>query len=274
MSWMLERAREKQMPLQDLTKTPTLRSCIVAEEGYTFLSLDAVQIELKIVAYLSGDPLLIADANSKDMHLATAIRIFKDRIIAEAIELGSDTMKVLRYLAKQINFAVLYGAEAHRIAEMSDGSLTEEEAQELIDLYFATYTVLKAWIDSVKAQARKDGFVRSIFGRIRPLPEINGGSWKIREKAEREAVNTLVQGTAIDVVKQAMLYLRRLFAKGVRLVLQVHDEILWEVPDALLSLCLEQVKELKMAFPLYPFHIAVGKVYSDLVEIEEEVIAT
>jgi len=258
------------MPTETLLRNPTLRSCIVAEEGYTFLSLDAVQIELKVVAYLSSDPLLIADASSQDMHLATATRIFGEGIL----QLSPDELKAKRYEAKQINFAVLYGAEAYKIAEMSDGSLTEEEAQELIDLYFATYTVLKVWIDAGIAQAKVNGFVRSIFGRIRPLPDITADSWKLRAKAEREVCNTLTQGTAVDIIKQAMLYLRRLFDARVRLVLQVHDEILFEVPDALLPLCVEQTKELKQAFPLYPFHTAIGKNYGELVEIKEELIET
>ena len=255
--------------IEQVEKTPTLRSCIIASPGYTFLSLDAIQIELKVAAYLSGDPLMIQAAESQDMHLATAMLIYADKITEEGIELGSDQMKVLRYSAKQINFAVLYGAEAYKIAEMSDGSLTEEEAQELITRYFTTFHVLKAFIDGGITRAKADGFVKSIFGRIRPLPELYAGSYKIREKAEREVFSTLCQGTAIDIVKQAMLRLRSLFPRTVRLVLQVHDEILWEVLDELLQICIELSKDLKQSFPLYPFHVSVGKVYGELEEIKD-----
>ena len=250
-------------------KIPTLRSCIVAEPGYTFLSLDAVQVELKVAAYLSGDPLMIQAAESQDMHLATALQIFADKIAEEGILPGSPEMKVLRYMAKQINFAVLYGAEAYKIAEMSDGAMTEEEAQELIDRYFTTYHVLKNFIDNGIIKAREDGFVKSIFDRIRPLPELYASAWKVRQKAEREVFSTLCQGTAIDIVKQSMLRLRSLFPRAVRLVLQVHDEILWEVPDELLQICIELSKDLKQSFPLYPFHISIGKIYGEIIELGE-----
>ena len=106
-----------------------------------------------------------------------------------------------------------------------------------------------------------------MFGRIRPLPELYGGSFKIREKAEREVVNTIVQGTAVDIVKMAMLYLRGMFDTMVRLVLQVHDEILWECPDGLLQQALGQCKELEPAFPDYPFSIKTGKVYGEIKEV-------
>jgi len=213
--------------------------------------------------------LMIQAAESQDMHLATALLIFANKIAEENIQPGSDEMKVLRYMAKQINFAVLYGAEAYKIAEMSEGSLTEEDAEELINRYFTTFHVLKAFIDGGITKAKVDGFVKSIFNRIRPLPELYASSYKMREKAEREVFSTLCQGTAIDIVKQAMLRLRSLFPRMVRLVLQVHDEMLWEVPDDLLQICIELSKDLKQSFPLYPFHTSVGKVYGEMVELKE-----
>jgi DNA polymerase-1 len=251
-------------------RTPTLRSCIVASSCYTFLSLDAAQIELKVAAFLSQDPALIQDATSSDMHLATALRIFADKIEEEQIQPGTEQMKNLRYQAKQINFAILYGAEAYKIAEMSDGALTEDEAEELITRYFLAYPVLKHYMDTRLAQAKLDGYVVNQFERIRHLPELKSSIYKIRQKAEREVFNTLVQGTAVDLVKLCMLHLRSRLDKSVRMVLQVHDEILFEVPDTLLRQAIIISKELAVVMPLYPFHVSVGKCYGELHEMTQE----
>jgi len=237
----------------------TLRSCIVAEKGYTFLSLDVNQIELRVVAILSQDPLLLEALKSEDLHMATAIQVF-------GYTDDKELMAKRRYDAKQLNFAILYGADAYKVAEMA--KCTEMEAEELIGKYFRTYVVLKQWIDNIKAQAKQDGFVTNLFGRIRPIPELNAGSWRLREKGEREAINSTVQGTAVDIVKLMMLYLRRIFPSEIRLVLQVHDEILWEVPDELMDTALEQSKELELAFPDYPVSVAVGKIYGEMEKIE------
>lgn len=262
----------------------TLRSCIVASKGYTFISLDASQIELKVVAILCQDPGMLVDTKSKDLHLATALRVFGMPTREEALESLSrqgnneateeeiegwikDELKKRRYDAKQLNFAILYGAEAYKIAQMAD--ISEERAQELIDQYFQAYPVLKQWMDRMVNKARQDGFVMNMFGRIRPIPDLFSRIWKVKAKAEREVVNTIVQGTAVDIVKLAMLYMRNIFDKSIRLVLQVHDEMLWEVPDELLSQALEQCKELKFAFPDYPFKICIGKVYGEIQEYKE-----
>jgi DNA polymerase-1 len=259
----------------------TLRSCIISSPGTTFLSLDASQIELRVVAILSQDPAMLQDINSGDLHLATAIRVFGLPTREEAIQhLGEEPSeesivdwikaetKHRRYNAKQLNFAILYGAEAFKIAEMAD--IDESEAEVLIVQYFQAYPVLEAWIKSVKAQAREDGYVVNMLGRIRPIPDIKSGIWKIRAAAERECVNTKVQGTAVDIVKLAMLYLRGLFDQSIKLVLQVHDEIVFEVPDNLLKTAIEQSKELAGAFPDYPFKAVAGKIYGDMKEVEYE----
>jgi len=266
----------------------TLRSCIIADTGYIFLAMDASQIELKVVARLSQDLAMIQDTETSDMHRATAARVFGEATKEEAeealIAIGGalaideteedwikawlkSEMKSRRYKAKQLNFAILYGAEAFKIAQMAD--ISEAEADELIVLYFQAYPVLSAWINQIKQQAKEDGFVTNFFGRIRPIPDIiSGATWKIRAKAERECVNTVVQGTAVDIVKLAMLYLREAFNKQIRLVLQVHDEMVWEVPDALLEQAIEISKELKQAFPLYPFSAKIGKIYGEMEDIE------
>lgn len=233
----------------------TLRSCIVAEEGYTFLSLDASQIELRVLAILSQDPQLLEDLKSEDLHLATAIRMF-------GWTEDENVMRKRRYDAKQGNFALVYGATDEKLAEMLECSVME--AQEFMAEHRATYPVLYQWIDATIAQAKVDGYVVNLFGRIRPIPELNAGSFSLRQKGEREAINTICQGTAVDVVKKLMLYLRTLFVPEIRLVLQVHDEVLFETPDNLLQETLDIVKELPLAFPDYPCSIAIGKCYGQL----------
>ena len=241
-----------------MTDTPTLRSTMVAEQGYTFISLDASQIELRVAAILSQDKQMLADLATGDLHMATAIRMFgwtDDK--AET--------KQRRYDAKQCNFAVIYMAGEYQLASMFNCSI--EEALQFMEEHRAAYPRLYQWMDEVIAKAKEDGYVVNIFGRIRPLPELYAGSWKMREKAEKEVVNTLCQGTAVDIVKLAMLYLRRIFDKSIRLLLQVHDEIVWECPNDFVPQALEQCKELEQAFPDYPFVVSVGTRYSALEEV-------
>jgi len=241
-----------------MSNIPTLRSCIVSEQDYTFISLDAIQIELKAAAFLSQDPQMLADLATGDLHLATAIRMF-------GWTDDEDEMKQKRYDAKQCNFAVIYMAGEYQLASMFN--CTEEEALQFMADHRAAYPRLYQWMEERIALAKEDGYVINIFGRIRPLPELYAGSWKMREKAEKEVVNTLCQGTAIDIIKLAMLYLRRILDPMVRFVLNVHDEILLECPDSLLQQSLEQCQELEQAFPDYPFAIKTGKRYSDLKEV-------
>ncbi len=244
--------------LGELTLADTLRSCIVAESGYTFLSLDANQIELRVLAILSQDPRMLEDLRTGDLHMATAVRMF-GHTDDEA------EMKSRRYKAKQGNFANVFEAGEETLAGLLECS--EEEAAEFMQEHRDTYPTLYQWMDDTKAKAKEDGYVINMFGRIRPLPELYDGSWRMRERAEKKIVNTIVQGTAVDIVKLAMLCLRGLFSKEVRLVLQVHDEILWECPDSLLQQSQEQCQELTGAFPDYPFSISTGKVYGEMEKI-------
>jgi len=238
-----------------------LRSCIVAEEGYTLLSLDASQIELRVLAILSQDPRMLEDLQTGDLHQATATRMWG------WIE-DEELRKRKRYEAKQVNFAIVYGAEAFKVSQMLECS--EEEAEQFMAEHKEAYPVLYQWMDNKVAEAREQGYVINMFGRIRPLPELYAGNWKMREKAEREIVNTLCQGTAVDIVKLAMITLRSLFNRAIRLILQVHDELLWEVPDSMLGEALSLSKELIHYFPDYPFSITTGKIYSELKEVEWE----
>jgi len=236
----------------------TLRSCIVAEEGYSFVSLDASQIELRVLAILSQDPQMLEDLKTGDLHMATAIRMFgwtDDEVV----------MKERRYKAKQGNFADVYGATEDKLAEMLE--CTPAEALEFQEERKRTYPTLYKWMEEKVSQAKEEGFVINMFGRIRPLPELKAGSWRMREKAEKKIVNTIIQGTAVDIIKLAMLHLRRILDREVKLVLQVHDEILLEVPDSLLPETLIKCRTLASILPDYPFTTMIGKRYSELEEV-------
>ena len=237
----------------------TLRSCIVAEPGYTFISLDASQIELRVLAIMSQDPQMLEDLRTGDLHMATAIRMF-------GWTDDEDEMSSRRYKAKQANFALVYGADDYKLAEMLE--CTTEEAREFMEEHKRAYSILYAWMEEVKVKVKEEGYTVNMFGRIRPIPELSAGSWKVREAAEREIVNTIVQGSAVDIVKLAMLYLRKELDRSIRLVLQVHDEMLWECPNDLLEESLTQCKTLAEIFPDYPFNIKVGTVYNQLKEVE------
>ena len=237
----------------------TLRSCIVAESGYTFISLDASQIELRVIAYLSGDPQMLEDLRSGDIHTASAIRMF-------GWTDDKSEMKHRRYKAKQGNFAEVYDIGEEGLAVWLECSV--EEAIEFREEKKKAYPRLYAWKDEEKAKAKKSGYVISPFGRIRPIPELYAGSYKIREKAEREVVNSIVQGMAVDIVKIAGLYLRNMLEYRVRFVLQVHDEWLLECPDELVPQAIEVCKTLAQFLPLYPFTVSVGKVYNQLEEVK------
>uniref|UniRef100_A0A6M3LAE4 Putative DNA polymerase n=1 Tax=viral metagenome TaxID=1070528 RepID=A0A6M3LAE4_9ZZZZ len=242
----------------------TLRSCIITEQGYTFISLDAIQIELKVLAILSQDPKMLEDLRTGDLHLATAIRMF-------GYTDDGDLMGKRRYDAKQGNFALVYDAGEERLAMMLE--CTVEESLEFMADHKAAYPVLYQWMDTTKAKVKEDGFTVNMFGRIRPLPELSAGSWRMRENAEREIVNTIVQGTAVDIVKLCMIQLRKdILDPSIRIVLQVHDEILLECPDIILKdTILNIIEELPLRFPDYPFSMKIGKCYGELKDVKTDI---
>jgi len=239
----------------------TLRDCIVAEEGYTFLSLDASQIELRVLAILSQDPQMLADIATGDMHTATAIRMY-------GLVEDPDEMKKRRYRAKTGNFATVYGAKAPQLAATFECS--EEEAQEFLDEHRRAYPRMYQWMAEMVTLAKQTGQVKTMFSRIRPLPQLVDMSlpWRLRESYEKEVVNTIVQGTAIDIIKKMMMYMREILPRSVRLVLNVHDEMVWEVPDCGLEEVVEASKELVLAFPDYPCKVEIGKCYGRMEERE------
>ncbi len=194
--------------------------------GYVLLSADYSQIELRIAAALSGDVQMIQDfLTGRDIHNATAERLFGT----------TDITPEMRRIAKTVNFGIIYGITAHGLAERL-GHISRTEAQKLIDQYFARYPGVKAYIDAQIARVRETGYAETLLGRRRHIPNIHSSNKTLRAEAERLAINTPIQGTAADLIKLAMIQLHEAHLPAeVRLLLQIHDELLWEVPASLVS---------------------------------------
>jgi len=201
-----------------------IRAAFIAAPGTQLLSADYSQIELRLLAHFSGDPLLMrAYAEEIDIHTLTASEVFGVPI---------DKMdKETRNRAKAVNFGIVYGISAFGLAAQL--GIPQAEARAYIDRYFARYQGVKEFIERTLAETRKDGYVRTLFGRLRPIPDIASRNPNQRGFAERTAINTPLQGTAADLIKLAMIALDRKLAERklkTRMVLQVHDELLFEVP--------------------------------------------
>ncbi len=201
-----------------------IRAAFIAAPGTQLLSADYSQIELRLLAHFSGDKLLMrAYAEDIDIHTLTASEVFGVPI---------DQMdKETRGRAKAVNFGIVYGISAFGLAAQL--GIPQAEAKAYIDRYFARYQGVKEFIEKTLEQTRKDGFVRTMFGRLRPIPDIESRNPNQRGFAERTAINTPLQGTAADLIKLAMIALDRKLAERelkTRMVLQVHDELLFEVP--------------------------------------------
>ncbi len=201
-----------------------IRRAFVAAPGHVFVVSDYSQIELRILAHLSGDPgLLDAFRSGGDIHTATAARIF-----------GMDPDAVdpdLRRRAKTINFGLLYGMEAYGLAQRLQ--ISTEEAQGHMDAYFAQFPEVRAFMDGIVDRARDDGYTTTLLGRRRYLPELASDNFRVRQSGERMALNAPIQGAAADIIKQAMIELdERLTSEGMAtaMLLQVHDELVFEAP--------------------------------------------
>jgi DNA polymerase I len=224
-----------------------IRSAFVAEPGHKLLSADYSQVELRILAHVSGEPKLReAFEAEEDIHAATAAEVLgKER---------STLTKDERNVAKMVNFGIIYGISSFGLSENLE--IPREEAQAYIDSYLARFPHVQDFIQRTIEQATRDGYVTTLLGRRRPVPEIRASNRQTRSLGERLAVNSVMQGTAADVIKKAMVSIhRRLREEGraARLVLQVHDELLLEVPDAELSAAKEIVREeMCGAYPLDP----------------------
>lgn len=248
--------------LQQMPKKigPLFRRAFIPTEGYVFVSMDYSQIELRLLAHMSQDEVMIeAFKSGEDFHSVTCNQMFG--ISMEALRKDKDMME--RIIAKSINFGVLYGVGAAHLAEMinallpEDKKITIEQAQEFIDKWFSAFPRVHDWTEEKKFEAVRDGFVETIFGRKRRLPGARHPDGKISSAAKRQAVNSPLQGSAADMVKKAELDLDALIAAEswpYRQLLQIHDELLLEVPKAWLSRNLGTLDVLKNtmanAYPL------------------------
>jgi DNA polymerase I len=213
-----------------------IRAAFVAEPGSILLSADYSQIELRLMAHLSDDPVLLeAFRRGEDIHSCTAQEVF-------GVAPGLQTTEHRR-VAKVINFGILYGISAFGLAQQL--GVDQKDAAKFIATYFERYRGVKTYLERQLDEVRKTGVTRTLFGRLRPIPEINSPQANLRGLAERTAVNTPLQGTAADLIKLAMIEIdRRLAAEKLRtkMILQVHDELLFEAPEAELDRLRELVK--------------------------------
>jgi DNA polymerase-1 len=224
-----------------------IRSAFVAEPGSRLLSADYSQIELRILAHVSGEPKLReAFARGDDIHTATAVEVLGKE--PAALTSGD------RSIAKMINFGIVYGISAFGLSENLE--IPREQAQEYIDAYLARFPFVQDFIERTIEQAKRDGYVTSLLGRRRPVQEIRATNRQTRSLGERLAVNFVMQGSNADIIKVAMINIHRRLreeGRGARLVLQVHDELLLEVPEAEIGPAKELVREeMCRAYPLDP----------------------
>ena len=240
-----------------------LRRAFVADPGCRLLSADYSQIELRVMAHFSGDAnLLRAFAEGADIHQRTADLVFGADLFSPRHE--------LRRRAKIINFSIIYGTGPYSLAK--ELGVSYNEAKEFIARYFATYVGVKRFIDGVIAKAEKDPEVRTLSGRVRPIPEIQSANRAVKENGNRMAINSIIQGSAADIIKIAMIRIRErlLFMKS-RLVLQVHDELVFEYPLAEEKRLAALVKkEMEHAVALKaPLQVSLkhGKNWADMTEL-------
>jgi DNA polymerase-1 len=217
-----------------------IRQAFVAPQGQVLLAADYSQIELRIMAHLSQDDgLLGAFASDKDIHQATAAEVFGTPL--ESVTADQ------RRSAKAINFGLIYGMSAFGLAQQL--GIPRNAAQEYIDLYFARYPGVKRYMEETRAQAKAQGYVETVFGRRLYLPDINARNKQFQQAAERAAINAPMQGTAADIIKRAMISVDRMCTaeSGVRLIMQVHDELVLEVESSKVTAITEAVRRHMMS---------------------------
>lgn len=217
-----------------------IRNAFIAAEGYSLISADYSQIELRVVASLAEDKKMMEIfEKDEDIHRATAAAIHD-------IPLDKVT-KEMRYAAKEVNFGVLYGMGVYGLSWRAN--IPHQEARRFIEKYFQEFSGVKKYIDSTLAFTKKEGYCETLFGRRRYLPELNSSNYQARSAAERMAINHPVQGTAADLMKMAMIdvykYIKENFSdEEVKMILQVHDELVFEVKEKLVSEVSKKVKEI------------------------------
>ncbi len=226
-----------------------IRKAFVPEPGCQFFSADYSQIELRVMAHLSGDESMIrVFSEGHDLHAATAATIYKKSI--------EEVSRDERTKSKRANFGIIYGITIFGLAERLD--ITRDEAKKLIDGFFETFPKVKDYMERAKEEARKQGFVETLFGRRRYLPDINSGNATVRGFAERNAINAPIQGTAADIIKVAMIRIHQRFQREnikSKMLLQVHDELNFSVVpeerDRVGEIVLQEMQNaLKMRVPL------------------------
>ena len=226
-----------------------IRAAFVASPGYVLMSADYSQIELRIFAHLTGDAEMTdAFEKGEDIHARTARLVFGAKTKQEEAE--------ARRFAKIVNFGVAYAVGAFGLAART--GLSRADAKRTIDNYYETFKGVRRYMEEIPEQVRETGFVRTAFGRIRPIPDIGNKNHNLRARAEREAINAPIQGTSADLVKMAMVRVYHRLRKeklGARMILQVHDELLLEVPEKEVERTTKAVREemervYKLAVPL------------------------
>jgi DNA polymerase-1 len=239
-----------------------IRAAFIAEPGHVLLTADYSQIELRLLAHFSRDPLLVeAYRRGDDVHTLTASQVFG----VPPLMVTSDH----RRAAKVVNFGIVYGLSPFGLSQ--NLGIEPSEAKQFIAAYFEKYSGVRAFIDKTLEEARRNLNVKTLFGRIRPIPDINSKNANQRGFAERTAVNTPLQGTAADLIKIAMIRidaaLRRRNLKS-RMTLQVHDELVFEVPeneiDEMKSLVREQMEKADALSVPLQVEMGVGANWRDL----------
>ena len=215
-----------------------IRQAFVPEAGYRMVAADYSQIELRIMAHLSGDEALLkAFSEGRDIHTATAAEVFGREISEVTVD--------QRRSAKAINFGLIYGMSAFGLAKQLD--VERGIAQEYIDLYFERYPGVQKFMDQIRVQAHDDGYVETIFGRRLYLPEINARNGQRRAAAERTAINAPMQGSAADIIKRAMLAVDAWIQREqppLRMIMQVHDELVFEIREDVLQQSIDTIQQL------------------------------
>lgn len=231
-----------------------IRQAFIAPKGYMIVAADYSQIELRIMAHLSADPgLLTAFAEGVDVHRATAAEVF-------GVERDAVTTDQRRS-AKAINFGLIYGMSAFGLAKQLD--VSRPEAQKYIDLYFERYPGVKTFMEETRERARETGYVETVFGRRLYVPDIKASNMQRRQYAERTAINAPMQGTAADIIKHAMIACAAWIGRDneqVRMIMQVHDELVFEIAEAVVEESVEQILACMSAAAelAVPLEVSVG----------------
>lgn len=203
-----------------------IRKAFIAEEGFQLLSADYSQVELRVIASMAKDKNMIeAFKNDEDIHSRTAKELFN-------LDSIDDVMPDQRRQAKGVNFGIPYGVSAYGLA--NNLGISREEGKEMIDQYFERFPGILRYIKETKQFAKEHGYVKTLWGRRRYIPQINSGNWNVRSFAERMAINMPIQGTAADIIKRAMINIQNYLEENdlkSRMLLQVHDELIFEIAD-------------------------------------------